>query len=204
MILDQLPPTPAARAPPIQHPYQIYHYRTYLPPPRAGYHIPAGPAQNPSPLSTCPPGPSRYAPPQTVEDIITRGYLAIPTGDPTTAILTDKHHTSWLGLDDTIRQVDQRLAIYEQNMHGILYATCAATNALHTWKAEHGGQPHSERQTDNLQKTLQNLYLQERQERVGLWQDVSRLRSTLPEIAREYLAAVRKITLLQDTPGDPA
>ena len=40
--------------------------------------------------------------PQTVEQIIERGYFSIPRGDPITAIITDKVHTSWIGLDDVL------------------------------------------------------------------------------------------------------
>ena len=200
MIPDPIPPTPAARAPPIPHPYQIDRYRPYLLPPLAGYHIPAGIAQNPSPLSTCPPGPSRYAPLQTVEDIIARGYLAIPGGDSTTAILNDKRDTSWLGLDDAIRQIRARYQLYARNMNGILYATAAATNTLHTWKAERGW--YNERQLDNQQKTLQNLYAQEREERTSLWRDLARVRATLPEVVQQYLAAHRKLSILDDIGGE--
>lgn len=141
-----------------------------------------------------------FSSPQTVEEIIAGGYLAIPTGDPVTAILTDRRHTAWLGLDDAIAQIRSRYALYEENMNGILYATAAATNALHKWRAERG-EP-SEKQLDNLQKNLQSLYAQERQERVSLWQDISRLRVTLPEAAQGYLAAQRKLTLLDLPEGD--
>lgn len=141
-----------------------------------------------------------FSSPQTVEEIIAGGYLAIPTGDPVTAILTDRRHTAWLGLDDAIAQIRSRYALYEDNMNGILYATAAATNALHKWRAERG-EP-SEKQLDNLQKNLQTLYAQERQERVSLWQDISRLRVTLPEAAQGYLAAQRKLTLLDTPEGD--
>jgi hypothetical protein len=139
---------------------------------------------------------------QTVEDVIARGYLAIPTGDPVTAVLTDKRATSWLGLDDAIRQIRARYELYSRNMNGILYSSAAATNALHTWKAERGW--YNERQLDNQQKTLQNLYAQEREERISLWRDIARVRATLPEVVQQYLAAHRKLSLLDDTGcGDP-
>jgi hypothetical protein len=137
---------------------------------------------------------------QTVEDVITRGYLTVPTGDPVTAVLTDKRATSWLGLDDAIRQIRARYELYAQNMNGILYSTAAATNALHTWKAERGW--YNERQLDNQHKTLQSLYAQEREERVSLWRDIARVRATLPEVVQQYLAAHRKLSLLDDTGGD--
>ena len=41
-----------------------------------------------------------YARPQTVEQVIQRGYLAIPESEPETAIITDKKHTARFGLDD--------------------------------------------------------------------------------------------------------
>jgi hypothetical protein len=39
---------------------------------------------------------------QTVDQVIRRGYLAIPKSDPETAIISDKKSTSRLGLDDVI------------------------------------------------------------------------------------------------------
>jgi len=138
---------------------------------------------------------------QTVEDLITRGYLARPTGDPVTAALTDQRDTSWLGLDDAIRQIRTRYTLYTRNMHGILYATAAALNALHTWKAE-GWYHYSERQLTNQHRTLQDLYAQERQERISLWRDLARVRATLPEVVQQYLAAHRKLSLLDDVEGE--
>jgi len=149
-------------------------------------------------MSGCP---RRKIPVQTVEDVITRGYLAVPDSDPAAAILTDRRDTSWIGLDDTITQVRARYEIYGRNVRDILYATAAATNSLHTWEAERGWP--SDRQLDNLHKTLQNLYSQERDERVTLWRDVARLRSQLPEAAQTYLTAQRKLQLL-DLPGGEA
>ena len=129
----------------------------------------------PDGLSGCP---RRKIPVQTIEDVITRGYLAVPDSDPAAAILTDRRDTAWFGLDDTITQVRARYEIYERNLRDILYATAAATNAMHTWKAERGWP--SDRQLDNLHKTLQNLYSQERDERVTLWRDVARTPGRTP------------------------
>jgi hypothetical protein len=36
----------------------------------------------------------------TVEQIIANGYLAVPKTDPVEAIISDKKHTAWLGLDE--------------------------------------------------------------------------------------------------------
>lgn len=145
--------------------------------------------------------PRRDTPVQTVEDVIARGYLVVRSGEPATAILTDRRDTAWFGLDDAITQIRARHEIYEQNKRDLLYATASATNALHTWKAERGWP--SDRQLDNLQKTLQNLYTQEREERVSLWRDVARIRAELPEAAQTYLTAQRKLQLL-NTPGGGA
>ncbi len=160
-------------------------YRTRAPPYGASPSVP--PARRPYPL-------------QTVEDIIDRGYLAQPTGDPVTAVLTDHSHTRWLALDDAIRQIRARYDIYARNMTGILYASAAAMNAYHTWRAERGWP--SDRQVDNLQRTLQELAGQERDERNQLWRDLARIRETLPDVAQEYLGAQRKLALLDG--GDPA
>lgn len=140
------------------------------------------------------PRPYTFSDRQTVEDLITRGYLAIPTGDPVTGTLTDRLHTAWLGLDDALAQIRVRLDLYHRNLNAILYATAAATNAAHDWYARRG--PLEARQIDNLYKTLQGLYAEERQERVRLWQDLSRLRQLVPELARQYLSSNRKVALL--------
>ena len=50
-------------------------------------------------------GPTRSYHVPTVEQIIAHGYLAVPHSDPVDAILSDKRHTSWLGLDDVIQQI---------------------------------------------------------------------------------------------------
>lgn len=183
-------------------------------PARPGSYVPFSNQFVPYAPSGAPPLDNRYVPAgakgrarydfsseQTVDDLIVRGYLAIPTGGPVTVMLADRRHTAWLGLDDAIRQIRSRYEIYERNMHGILYGTTAATNALHTWKAERGW--YSEKQIENLGKALQRLYSEERQERVGLWQDLARIRATVPEAVQTYLSAWRKLALLDDPAGDP-
>jgi hypothetical protein len=54
--------------------------------------------------------------------------------------------------------------------------------------------PANSKEVYGLNKTLQKLYMQQMDERVRLWQDVSRLRLTLPESAQSYLSAYRKAT----------
>ena len=187
-----VPPRPGSAVP---FSYQVVPYTAPGTPPPDDRGVPGGSAGGAA-------GRSRYdfSSEQTVEDLIARGYLAIPTGDPVTAMLTDKRHTTWLGLDDAIRLIRTRQDAYRQNMDGILYATAAATNALHTWEAERGWP--SDRQLDNTHKTLQNLYAQQREERVSLWRDIARVRATLPEVVQLHLAAHRKLDLLDDTDGD--
>lgn len=201
MYLIQPPNVPAERGPPARRPYLCIVDGVYRPPtpgnPDLSYSATSH-SRAPDGLSGCP---RLKVPVQTIEDVITRGYLTVSQSDPAAAILTDRRETAWLGLDDTITQVRARYEIYGRNLRDILYATAAATNALHTWEAERGWP--SDRQLDNLHKTLQNLYSQERDERVTLWRDVARLRSQLPEAAQTYLTAQRKLQLL-DLPGGEA
>ena len=93
---------------------------------------------------------------QTVEDVILRGYFAIPEAEPEMALISDRQETSRLGLSDIISQIRRRYEIYEQ----------------------------------------------QRKERVALWQDVSRLRQSLPEQAQGYLSQYRKLSILNESEGD--
>ncbi len=171
------------------HPYSAYRRRET-------YAVRSGTSH-----SRSPPSPSAHNPDrQTLNQILDTGALAVPTHDPATAAFYDRREAGWLGLDDAIYQVRQRYAIYTHNFYELELAKCAATNALHAWEAERG-QP-SDRQLDNLQSLLQNLYLQQRQERVSLWRDVSRLRQAVPAWAQQYTSAVRKAELLAPTRGD--
>lgn len=137
---------------------------------------------------------------QTVEQIIASGYFSIPGGDPVTATISDKMHTSSLGLDDVIGQVRQRHEIYHRNLCEIELAKCAAINAIYHHEAYNG--PPSSKQMYAKHKAIQDLYEQERTERTTLWKDVSRLRTLLPESAQQYLAAHRKMSILAGDPGD--
>ena len=58
------------------------------------------------------------------------------------------------------------------------------TNSLHEHEAHHG--PADPKVEYALNKRLDQLYSNQREERVKLWQDVSRLRQTLPETAQQY------------------
>lgn len=137
---------------------------------------------------------------QTVEQVIANGYFAMPPGDPVTAILSDKKATSWLGLDDIISQVRHRYEVYHQNMYELELAKSAATNSLYAHWAYHG-LPDS-KQFYSRHKRIQELYQEQREERVNLWKDVSRLRLELPESAQNYVSAHRKVQALETTAGD--
>ena len=136
----------------------------------------------------------------TVEQIISTGYLAIPRGDPVKSIISDKKHTSWLGLDDVIGQIRKRYELYERNMYEIELAKCGAINTVYTHEAWHG--PTDSRTEYSLGKRLDKLYKDQRDERTNLWRDISKLRLLLPENAQKYLTAYRKFSILEDTNGD--
>ena len=148
------------------------------------------------------PATSPFAGPQTVEQIIATGYFAAPGGDPITAIITDKQHTSRLGLDDVIGQVRRRYEIYERNIEQIEHSKCAAINAIYQHEAYRGPGSADSRQHYAKHKAIQDLYEQTRVERSALWKDISRLRLLLPENAQQYLAAHRKVAALNAPVGD--
>lgn len=139
---------------------------------------------------------------QTVEDIVRNGYFAIPKSEPETAIISDKRQTSALGLGDIISQVRQRYEIYEKNIYQIELGKCYTLNSMFAIEAERGGVRQSSREAYSLIKSLRELYEQERDERVRLWQDVSRLKLALPEQAQQYLSAYRKVSILGGADGD--
>ena len=141
-----------------------------------------------------------YPVPQTVEQVIQRGYLAIPRSDPETALISDKKLTSRLGLDDVIGQVRSRYELFERNIYELELAKCAVKNSLYRHEAYHG--PADSRVEYSVAKRLDELYADQREERVNLWRDVSRLRLQLPENAQQYLSAYRKVTILENEQGD--
>jgi len=138
--------------------------------------------------------------PPSVEQIIAHGYFAAPAGDPVTAILGDKRQTAWLGLDDVLSQIRQRYELYARNIHELDLSKSAAVNSLYASWAYHG--PPTDKQFYSMNKRVQDLYHEQREERVNLWRDVSRLRLGLPETIQQYLTAHRKLDLLQQPPGD--
>jgi hypothetical protein len=140
--------------------------------------------------------------PQTIEQIILRGYLAVPQSEPETAIITDKHRTSWQGLDDIIRQVRHRYDIYGKHIHQIEQGKCYVISNLWEQQAYRGGVPATSKEHYSVTKRLQELYEQEREERVSLWRDISKLRLILPETAQQYLSAHRKVSILSDQKSD--
>ena len=148
-------------------------------------------------------GPKRTWPRQpTVEDIISRGYFAAPKSDMETAIITDKKHTSKLGLDDVISQVRDRYQIYERNIYQIELGKCYAMNSIFSVEADRGGVSMSSREAYSLSKSLREFYEQQRDERKSLWADVSKLKLLLPEQAQSYLSSYRKLAILDGLEGD--
>jgi hypothetical protein len=135
---------------------------------------------------------------QTVEDIIQRGYFAIPKSEPEMAIISDKKQTSALGLGDIINQVRQRYEIYERNNYQIELGKCYAISSMLYVEAMRGGVPQNSQEAYSISKSLREFYEQQRDERTKLWQDVSRLKQSLPEQAQQYLSAYRKVSILED------
>ncbi|MDP6058838.1 MAG: hypothetical protein QGH33_08095 [Pirellulaceae bacterium] len=78
---------------------------------------------------------------QTVEQIIARGYLAVPHHDPETAILGDKQDSARLGLDDVITQIRGRHEIYERTVEELHESMCEANNGVHRQVAAQGHRP---------------------------------------------------------------
>jgi len=138
--------------------------------------------------------------PQTVEQIVSSGYFSIPKGEPETAIISDRKNTSWLGLDDIIGQIRNRYEVYENNTYELEKAKCAAINCLFQHLAHHG--PTNSKVEYAVDKRLDGLYCEQREERTNLWRDISRLRLLLPEQAQNYLSAYRKVSILEDDKGD--
>jgi hypothetical protein len=137
---------------------------------------------------------------QTVEDVIRNGYLATPLSEPETAIISDRKHTSWLGLDDIIGQIRNRYTAYEQNIYELEVSKCSAINSCYAHEAYHG--PTNSKIEYSMNKRLDKLYMSQREERITLWRDISRLKLLMPEKAQEYLAAYRKVSILEDSGGD--
>ena len=137
--------------------------------------------------------------PQTVEQLISRGYFAVPRMAPETAGIHDRKFSSWLGLDDIIGQIRQREDLYKKNMLELEWGKCYAFNEL-----AHGGWPASADQMTLYHKRLQELHAEQRMERVSTWRDVSGLRQLLPENVQGYLSAMRKVEILDDDDGGDA
>lgn len=160
------------------------------------------PSRTPAPDSNS--GTTRRSNPHSdrvsIESIIRDGYLAVPICPPETAPIADRNWVAAAAVGDVIAQIRARYEVYRRNLHGILYATAAATNAMHTFRAEQG-QP-SAQQLDGLHRMLQGLYEQERSERQALWRDLSRLRLGLADLAALYLSSTRKLEILTAPDGD--
>ena len=139
---------------------------------------------------------------QTVEDIVRNGYFAIPQSEPEMALISDKKQTSALGLSDIIGQVRQRYEIYEKNIYQIELGKCYTISSQLAVESSRGGVCMNSKEAYSLNKNLQELYEQQRDERVRLWQDVSRLKLALPEQAQQYLSAYRKVSILEGSEGD--
>ena len=146
-------------------------------------------------------GRTTFTHPPTVEQIIANGYFAVPKGEAETAIISDKKATSWLGLDDVISQVRHRYEVYRSNIYELEVSKCAAINSFYTHEAWHG--PSDSKVEYSVSKRLDGLYSEQREERINLWRDVSRLKLQLPENVQQYLASYRKAAILDNSEGDP-
>ena len=52
----------------------------------------------------------------TVEQIVAHGYFSVPYAVPETGLISDKLHTSRMGLEDLVSQIRGRTVLYQKNM----------------------------------------------------------------------------------------
>jgi len=138
--------------------------------------------------------PLSFSEPQlSVDQIISDGYLMIPMADPVTAMLFDKQHATWLGVDDAVAQVSRRHDLYKQHLREILQHEADTLSAMLAFpKIRELVAPEI---YQSVQKQLQDLSKQRREERTNFWRDVSRLRAGVPELLENYLVSHRKSSL---------
>ena len=103
-------------------------------------------------------------------------WVGTPRAPPETAILSDKNQAAWLGLDDVIAQIHQRQEICERHIYEIELAKCDTLTALFAVEAYEASVPANARTTYGLNKAIQGFYKEQRDERLSLWQDVSKLK----------------------------
>ena len=132
----------------------------------------------------------------TIDTIVRRGRLLVPNADPITAPLTDRRYTMSLGLDDAIRQIEQRLELYRLHMAGLTEDELSTRNAAQSW-FDITGIVDGGRDPD-LQSQLREIDQRRRDERLSCWRDLSRLRQSLPQWAQDYLGAYRRSQILSD------
>ena len=85
-------------------------------------------------------------------------------------------------------------------MYELEWSKCEAINCLYRHEGYHG--PTDSKIEYSVSKRMNELYMEQRAERVNLWRDVSRLRLQLPETAQQYLSAYRKVSILEEDKGD--
>jgi len=135
----------------------------------------------------------------TTDRIIRQGYLTVMPAEPIAAMTADRRAVSWMSLDDAIRQIRRRYAIYEQHTYEMQQGELTVRNAARNCWRPPGWLPEHDPEVAPI---LRELELQQRQERVSLWRDVSNLRQAVPSAVRDYLDAVRTMGLLNGTGGE--
>jgi hypothetical protein len=86
-------------------------------------------------------------------------------------------------LDDVIGQIRRRYELYDKNIYEIEIGKCYLISSAHAIESARGGVILNSKEKYGLSKSISELYQQQRDERVNLWRDVSRLRLQLPENA---------------------
>ena len=186
---------PTGAEKPKNYQFERYLLNRYLPKPKSFQYRPT-PHTSSDFFSSDPVGWNDDGP-QTVEQLVSRGYFAVPRMAPETAGIHDRKLSSWLGLDDIIGQIRQREDLYKKNMIEMEWGKCYAFNEL-----ARSGWPASEDQMALYHKRLQELHSEQRMERVSAWRDISGLRQLVPENVQGYLSAMRKVEILDDDGGD--
>jgi len=133
---------------------------------------------------------------QSVDRLVADGCLTVPMADPIAAFLADRQHTTRLSVDDALTQLRRRDDLYRTHLGELLQEEVRVLNAMHSFPK------HMDRVAPDIylsiQQQLQRLAKERREERTSFWQDITRLRATVPEMVANYLTSYRKTSIFSE------
>ncbi|NUM55791.1 MAG: hypothetical protein HUU46_19290 [Candidatus Hydrogenedentes bacterium] len=137
-------------------------------------------------------------------DAVTDSLAVKPSQDPLDTFFSAKRTFLGKSVEDILGSIYERISLKYENLHQLEYQSIRlGTRLLELNNCNWGMNPQIERVRINLEREILSTDTEKRNEEVECWRDVTRLKTELREVLREFSQEKQKSALFGDASTNP-